>query len=306
MFDALLLRHSVERPPFSICCFSAPDVALLSRWVGQTYLRQLKLYQYAFGTRNELDIRATNCVAEVVDLEVVGVPPPQKARVAVAAVAAQQELAGAINAVAPATAATTAASSATGGTAAPAAPAAAPAAVATPPAVEWWSLDHALNYFPHTSAHALPGAAPLDSDASDARLRALPATTAGGTLAEQAQLEADEYRDSASTAEFLENAAAAADAAAASIAAGGSAANGAAHPPLLASPEDQQLFDAAMARELGALYRDFGSQLRSQQEAFARRIAEVEGVASGGNASSRGSAVGLGDKNRPSKSRGKA
>jgi hypothetical protein len=73
-FEHQLLRHSVERPPFSIACFSQPEVVLLSGYALQTYFAQLKLYQYAFGTSNELEIQATNSVAESVSPLTLGLP----------------------------------------------------------------------------------------------------------------------------------------------------------------------------------------------------------------------------------------
>ena len=295
VFETLLLRHSVERPPFSIAVFSQPDVALLSGFVYETYLRQLKLYQYAFGTRNELQIIPTNSEAEQVNLEVIGVskkPPPVAVPAPVSPEAAAAAAAGGSGATTP--------------RGSPIVAAVAPAAVAPPAAAaavaaaedEWWNLDHALNYFPHR-----PGQTTLHGSGSAEAPFGFGAPASA--LVDDAEDDDDAYRDSASTAEFLEAQSVAAETALANLA----------NPPvqLLESPEDQAAFDAAMAKELGALYKEFGTQLRAQQEAFGKRITEIEAAANGGtgtaataggNTSSRGSA-GSADKTRPSKSRGK-
>lgn len=286
VFETLLLRHSVERPPFSIAVFSQPDVALLSGYFYDTYARQLKLYQFAFGTRNELEIIPSNSEAEQVNLELIGVskkPAPMPVAAPVSPDAAG---------------ATTPRGTPIVAAAAPVAPAA-----VVPAEDEWWNLDHALNYFPHsagqTTLHgAGSAAAPFGFGVASTAAAAL-------TMHEEDDGDDEPYRDSASTADFLEAQAARAEAALANLA----------NPPLqlLESPEDQAAFDAALAKELGALYKEFGSQLRAQQETFGKRITEIEVAAANGgaanasaagNTSSRGSA-GSADKSRPSKSRGK-
>ncbi|GBF96027.1 hypothetical protein Rsub_08842 [Raphidocelis subcapitata] len=55
-FRDALLRHSVQRPPFSIGVFSAAEVGLVLRWGIDAYFRHYKLYQYAFTARVTLDV----------------------------------------------------------------------------------------------------------------------------------------------------------------------------------------------------------------------------------------------------------
>jgi hypothetical protein len=286
LFDSLLLKHSLERPPFSICCFSAPDVALLSDYFSRTYLRHLRLYQFVFGTRNELELRVTNSEAECVDRDFVGVPelprptdgleqfePPRPESAAVPPPPG--------SAPPPASAAPTTAAAG-----------AAPVAAAPAP-ITWWNLDHARSYFPHSSsgggAAASWGTLPLSSASGLLNLE----SANGGQHGEADGDEDDneEFKDSASVADYLEAQAAAAEALALRVASGGSAAD-TNDGPLLASPEDQALFERAMARELGSLTRDFHAQLRVQQEAFAKRLAELDlaAAAAGANGAGAGDA----------------
>mmetsp|Transcript_26728 Transcript_26728/g.52678 ORF Transcript_26728/g.52678 Transcript_26728/m.52678 type:complete len:356 (-) Transcript_26728:257-1324(-) len=63
MFEDLLLKHSVERPPFSISVFSYADTKAINAHMVATYFRHLKMYQYVFGTINELELDPTTSVA---------------------------------------------------------------------------------------------------------------------------------------------------------------------------------------------------------------------------------------------------
>eukprot|EP00472_Partenskyella_glossopodia_P007976 CAMPEP_0197525526 /NCGR_PEP_ID=MMETSP1318-20131121/12853_1 /TAXON_ID=552666 /ORGANISM="Partenskyella glossopodia, Strain RCC365" /LENGTH=275 /DNA_ID=CAMNT_0043079039 /DNA_START=65 /DNA_END=892 /DNA_ORIENTATION=+ len=49
-FKSLLLKHSVERPPFSIAIFTPADVKVITKYAIETYFRHYKMYQYVFGT----------------------------------------------------------------------------------------------------------------------------------------------------------------------------------------------------------------------------------------------------------------
>lgn len=63
LFEDLLLKHSVERPPFSIAVFSYTDTKAINTHFVNTYFRHLKMYQYVFGTINELHLLPSSSVA---------------------------------------------------------------------------------------------------------------------------------------------------------------------------------------------------------------------------------------------------
>jgi len=65
--ENLLLRHGVERPPFSKAIFMHSDVKQGIQHIISTYLRHLKHYQYVFGMFNELDLKATGTTAYAVE-----------------------------------------------------------------------------------------------------------------------------------------------------------------------------------------------------------------------------------------------
>jgi len=279
LFDKLLLQHALERPPFSICCFSAPDVALLSEYFGATYLRHLRMYQFVFATRNELELVVRNSEAECVDKDRIGEPEVVRP---IAQMLGMSEGGDAGDARPESAVPTTASTPATAAPATASAPAGAASAVAGAPAVAaapapWWSLDHARSYFPHAPGQSTSwGALPLSSATG------LDMTVKGGgdeQLFDEDECDEDEFKDSASVADYLESQAAAADALALRVASGDALGDG----PLLSNPEDQALFERAMSRELGGLTRDFHAQLKAQQEAFARRIAELDQAANGVN-----------------------
>ncbi|KAK9814229.1 hypothetical protein WJX72_002602 [[Myrmecia] bisecta] len=50
-FKDLLLRHAVQRPPYSIGLFSVAEVKALTDWMLDSYFAHYKLYQYAFTDR---------------------------------------------------------------------------------------------------------------------------------------------------------------------------------------------------------------------------------------------------------------
>ena len=56
-FESLLLKHSVERPPMSMCVFTKEDVASIVEHVTNHYFRHFKLYKYAFTDRSIVSIR---------------------------------------------------------------------------------------------------------------------------------------------------------------------------------------------------------------------------------------------------------
>lgn len=53
-FKELLLRHGVERPPWSVGVFSFEDVQAIMQYVHNSFFRHYRLYTYAFMTRCDL------------------------------------------------------------------------------------------------------------------------------------------------------------------------------------------------------------------------------------------------------------
>jgi hypothetical protein len=68
-FEKHLLRHSVERPPFSIAVFSYHDLKKICDYVVNSYFRHLKLYQYVFGITKELQLEPVYSQAAQVDMD---------------------------------------------------------------------------------------------------------------------------------------------------------------------------------------------------------------------------------------------
>lgn len=68
-FEDLLLKHSVQRPPFSIAVFEAAEVDHISRFVMDSYFQFLSMYQYVFGCTHVLKIAPEYSVARGPNLE---------------------------------------------------------------------------------------------------------------------------------------------------------------------------------------------------------------------------------------------
>ena len=58
-FRELLLRHSVNRPPFSTCLYSIAEVKDITDYVLSTYFKHFKLYKYAFTERVQLNLHVS-------------------------------------------------------------------------------------------------------------------------------------------------------------------------------------------------------------------------------------------------------
>ena len=56
----MLLRHSVQRPPWSIGIFSKDDVKSIVDFVANGYIRHFKLYRYCLSPRPELTLTQKN------------------------------------------------------------------------------------------------------------------------------------------------------------------------------------------------------------------------------------------------------
>jgi len=68
-FKGWLLKHSVQRPPFSVGVFTFEDVKAITEFVHNTFFRQYKLWMYAYVTHRDVELRV-----KMDDL----VPPPPK------------------------------------------------------------------------------------------------------------------------------------------------------------------------------------------------------------------------------------
>jgi hypothetical protein len=65
LFKEWLLKHSVERPPWSIGIFSFDDVKALTGYVHDTFLRHYRLYMYVFRTHHNLVFRLDSSGADI-------------------------------------------------------------------------------------------------------------------------------------------------------------------------------------------------------------------------------------------------
>lgn len=65
-FETNLLRHSVERPPFSIAVFAHPEVKALVHFMSEIYFRHLSMYQLVFGTTRQLTLNTSFSAAPTV------------------------------------------------------------------------------------------------------------------------------------------------------------------------------------------------------------------------------------------------
>ena len=57
LLEGFLVRHSVHRPPYSVCLYSLHEVKLVSEYILQTYFKHYKMYKYAFTKRVSLDLK---------------------------------------------------------------------------------------------------------------------------------------------------------------------------------------------------------------------------------------------------------
>ena len=60
-FEELLLKHSVERPPYSVGTFNREDVAAIVEHATNHYFRQFKLYKYIFTPKLMTTIKQVGC-----------------------------------------------------------------------------------------------------------------------------------------------------------------------------------------------------------------------------------------------------
>lgn len=56
-FKDLLLKHSVNRPPYSTCLYSIAQVKDITEYVLKTYFKHFKLYKYVFTKRVLLNLK---------------------------------------------------------------------------------------------------------------------------------------------------------------------------------------------------------------------------------------------------------
>ncbi len=57
LFNNLLIRHGVSRPPYSVMLFSLRQVEIITDYVLSTYFKHYKLYKYAFTKKVRLSLR---------------------------------------------------------------------------------------------------------------------------------------------------------------------------------------------------------------------------------------------------------
>lgn len=57
LFRSLVLKHSCQRPPYAIGIFSAEECRIFTEYFRQTFFHHYKMYQYAYQSRYEVDIR---------------------------------------------------------------------------------------------------------------------------------------------------------------------------------------------------------------------------------------------------------
>merc|ERR1712224_341367 len=59
LFKTLLLRHSVQRPPYSVGVFTLPQLKAINDFVLNGFFRHYKLYRYVFTKEQRLTITQT-------------------------------------------------------------------------------------------------------------------------------------------------------------------------------------------------------------------------------------------------------
>jgi len=305
VFERELVRHAVERPPFAIAIFAQNELPILSGWVRDTYFRHLKLYQYTFGNKEELTLHVEHSLAEQVAADKVGVslfmdvgkvaqPTNEHAAAAGEGTEGTSTDGAPVSITSPTPATGAAAASATTSTTT------ASTSTLDREVQGWCRLDTAKSYYEHSPIEALDFRAKVASrSGTGAVFRGARKETIAEDGQQQQQHSSEEneeeqdwkadeaaaamYRDpttdpTTSESDFLARNSLSVEEAVAGIgaAAAANAAAASSSTPLLADPTDQALFDAAVSKELGALYREFATQLRQQQSAFIHRIQELE------------------------------
>ena len=64
-FKELLLRHSVQRPPFSLAVFTLADVKAIDLFVQDTFFRQYGMYKFVLTERAMLSLKTNQVLAPV-------------------------------------------------------------------------------------------------------------------------------------------------------------------------------------------------------------------------------------------------
>ena len=64
-FKELLLRHSINRPPYSTSLFTIAQVRDITEYVLNTYFKHFKLYKYAFTKRVQMNLKLSYVGVEV-------------------------------------------------------------------------------------------------------------------------------------------------------------------------------------------------------------------------------------------------
>jgi len=74
LFKSTLLRHSVQRPPYSVGVFTLAEIKCINDYVLNGFFRHYKLYRYVFTKEQRLTVGTQNWPGEVV--EKAPLPPP--------------------------------------------------------------------------------------------------------------------------------------------------------------------------------------------------------------------------------------
>lgn len=64
-FKELLLRHSINRPPYSTALFTIVQVRDITEYMLNTYFKHFKLYKYAFTKRVQMNLKLSYTGVEV-------------------------------------------------------------------------------------------------------------------------------------------------------------------------------------------------------------------------------------------------
>ena len=74
VFKTILLRHSVQRPPYSVGIFTLPELKAINDFVLNGFFRHYKMYRYVFTKEQRLTVGTRKWLGEMV--EFAPLPPP--------------------------------------------------------------------------------------------------------------------------------------------------------------------------------------------------------------------------------------
>eukprot|EP00823_Brevimastigomonas_motovehiculus_P005025 TRINITY_DN3482_c0_g1_i1.p1 TRINITY_DN3482_c0_g1~~TRINITY_DN3482_c0_g1_i1.p1 ORF type:complete len:349 (+),score=85.53 TRINITY_DN3482_c0_g1_i1:44-1048(+) len=77
LFERLLLKHSIDRPPLSIAVFSLSEMKVIMQFALRHYFQYMKMYQYMFSCLKRLQLEVFYSEAERVDITPAVIPLSQ-------------------------------------------------------------------------------------------------------------------------------------------------------------------------------------------------------------------------------------